>query len=144
MFYFFSSLTTDFNISLALRWAIQDQWSSGIFCLKNLEMTYATKKELDRCRYLASRASCLQNDDINTILAMPWENNCSWVGQFKSYLSQTLEDRFSYDMSQLMRLWYLSHRRPAKAQATSEGSGEPAHLRSLTRSFAVRTHKIWK
>ena len=38
-------------------------------------------------------------------------------------------------MSQLMRLWYLSHRRPAKAQA---------HPRSLTRAFTVRTHKVWK
>ena len=47
-------------------------------------------------------------------------------------------------MSQLMRLWYLSHRQPAKAQATSEGSGEPAHPRSLDRAFAVRTHKVWK
>ena len=27
---FFSSVTTDFNISSALRWAIQDQWSSGL------------------------------------------------------------------------------------------------------------------
>ena len=26
---FFSSVTADFNISSALRWAIQDQWSSG-------------------------------------------------------------------------------------------------------------------
>ena len=29
MFYYFSSITTDFNISSARRWAIQDQWSSG-------------------------------------------------------------------------------------------------------------------
>ena len=29
-------------------------------------------------------------------------------------------------------------------QATSEGSGMPAHLRSLTRAFAVRTHEVWK
>ena len=29
-------------------------------------------------------------------------------------------------------------------QATSEGSGEPAHLRSLSRAFAVRTHEVWK
>ena len=28
---FFSSITADFNISSALRWAIQDQWSSGLF-----------------------------------------------------------------------------------------------------------------
>ena len=29
-------------------------------------------------------------------------------------------------------------------QATSEGSGEPAHPRSLARAFAVRTHEVWK
>ena len=28
--------------------------------------------------------------------------------------------------------------------ATSEGSGEPAHPRSLARAFAVRTHDVWK
>ena len=42
-----------------------------------------------------------------------------------------------YNLSQLMRLWYLSHRRPAKAQATSKGSGEPAHPCNLPRTFAV-------
>ena len=30
------------------------------------------------------------------------------------------------------------------AYATSEGSGEPAHPRSLARAFAVRTHEVWK
>ena len=34
-----------------------------------------------------------------------------------------------------MRLWYLSHRRPAKVQAT--------HPCSLARAFAVRTHEVW-
>ena len=29
-------------------------------------------------------------------------------------------------------------------QATSEGSGEPVHLRSLARAFAVHTHEVWK
>ena len=29
-------------------------------------------------------------------------------------------------------------------QATSEGSGEPAHPRCLARAFAIRTHKVWK
>ena len=28
--------------------------------------------------------------------------------------------------------------------ATSDGSGKPAHPRSLARAFAVRTHEIWK
>ena len=37
------------------------------------------------------------------------------------------------EMSQLMRLWNLSH-----------SSGEPAHPRSLTRAFAVHTHEVWK
>ena len=27
----FSSITADFNISSAIRWAIQDQWSSGLY-----------------------------------------------------------------------------------------------------------------
>ena len=30
------------------------------------------------------------------------------------------------------------------AQATSEGSDQPAHPCSLTRAFAVRTHELWK
>ena len=29
-------------------------------------------------------------------------------------------------------------------QATSEGSDEPAHPRSLARAFDVRTHEVWK
>ena len=32
---FFSSITADFNISSAIRWAIQDQWSSGLSFLSN-------------------------------------------------------------------------------------------------------------
>ena len=28
--------------------------------------------------------------------------------------------------------------------ATGEGSGEPAHPRSLVRAFAARTHDVWK
>ena len=29
-------------------------------------------------------------------------------------------------------------------QATSKGSGDSAHPRSLARTLAVRTHEIWK
>ena len=29
-------------------------------------------------------------------------------------------------------------------QATSDGSGEPAHARSLARAFAVRTHEVMR
>ena len=29
-------------------------------------------------------------------------------------------------------------------QATSDGSSDPAHPRSLTRAFAVRTHEVWE
>ena len=32
---FFSSITADFNTSSAIRWAIQDQWSSGLIELKS-------------------------------------------------------------------------------------------------------------
>ena len=38
-------------------------------------------------------------------------------------------------MSQLMRLWYLSHRWPAEAHA---------HPRCLARAFAFRKHEVWK
>ena len=49
----------------------------------------------------------------------------------------------------LTRLWNPSFE-PAHeimvliAYETSEGSGEPAHSRSLTRAFAVRTHDVLK
>ena len=33
---FFSSITADFNISSVLRWAIQDQWSSGWYSLSRV------------------------------------------------------------------------------------------------------------
>ena len=36
-----------------------------------------------------------------------------------------------------MRLWYLSHRRPAKAQAS-------LRPHNLARAFSVRTHGAWK
>ena len=29
-------------------------------------------------------------------------------------------------------------------KATSDGSGEPAHSRSLARAIPVRTHEVWK
>ena len=29
-------------------------------------------------------------------------------------------------------------------EATSKGLGEPAHLHSFARAFAVRTHEVWK
>ena len=47
------------------------------------------------------------------------------------------------EMSQRMRLWYLSHRRLAKAKASLR-KGEPSQPRSLARTFAVRTHEVWK
>ena len=38
-----------------------------------------------------------------------------------------------------MLLWYLSYRRPVKAQASLR-----IRAHSLTRAFAVRTHEVWK
>ena len=47
---FFSSITTEFNISSALRWAIRDQWSSGleISCMVLISgcPIYMTKEEV--------------------------------------------------------------------------------------------------
>ena len=36
-----------------------------------------------------------------------------------------------------MRLWFLSHRRPAKAQVSM-------HIRAVSPAFAVCTHEVWK
>ena len=41
---FLSSLTTDFNIFSAIRWAIQDQWSSGI----KMPYLYRRMKQISR------------------------------------------------------------------------------------------------
>ena len=44
-------------------------------------------------------------------------------------------------------LWYINGPRQANlvliAYASSEGSGEPAHPRSLARTFAARSYKQW-
>ena len=68
------------------------------------------------------------------------------TSSFRTRHNEKMQDLSSFinTMRQFMRFWYLSHRGPAKAQATSEGSSEPAHRGSLTRVFAVPTHEVWK
>ena len=44
---FFSSITADFNISSALRWAIQDQWSSGFF-ISSILTSFSNASSLGR------------------------------------------------------------------------------------------------
>ena len=39
---------------------------------------------------------------------------------------------------------FLSQLEPWLSQSTSEGSGEPVHLRSLAGAFVVCTHEVWK
>ena len=57
--------------------------------------------------------------------------------------SANFEDKYNFSqvffsqMSQLMRLWHFSHRRPAKAQAS-------LCIRALARAFTVRRHDVWK
>ena len=48
-------------------------------------------------------------------------------------------------MDRVKRIWYLSPMRAAKVQASlrSEGSGKPAHLRSLARTFSAGSYKQW-
>ena len=62
---------------------------------------------------------------------------------FRVFLPTTSINGFSeifhyQHLSQLMRLW--SYRIGEQRRL----SGETAHLRSLARAFAVRTHKVWK
>ena len=52
---FFSSITTDFNISSALRWAIQDQWSSGFSIFQVPVFVYRTYRTyIHQCPDLVS------------------------------------------------------------------------------------------
>ena len=44
-------------------------------------------------------------------------------------------------LDRIKQIWYLSPMRAVKVQ--SEGSGEPAHPRSLARTFAARSYKQW-
>ena len=39
-----SSITTDFNISSAIRWAIQDQWSSGFYLHLSISKGFVSSK----------------------------------------------------------------------------------------------------
>ena len=50
MFKLFSSITADFNISSALRWAIQDQWSSGVKFLT--EWCPFSNLDIFKCKFL--------------------------------------------------------------------------------------------
>ena len=58
--------------------------------------------------FILCRALLLSGSSISHL------NTWSQLCRFKSHTSHMLE----WQMSQLMRLWYLSHRRPAKAEAS--------------------------
>ena len=61
---FFSSITTDFNISSALRWAIQDQWSSRLLN----EMKWATSWQilsLGVCDQVRHKLACTATEAWN-------------------------------------------------------------------------------
>ena len=75
---------------------------------------------------------------MHTKTLIPVNTSCKQTGQLidtASRLTRPKPNNFVAKMSQIMILWYLSHRRTAKAQA---------RLRGLARAFAVRTHKVWK
>ena len=65
-------------------------------------------------------------------------------------LSWKQENLYGWLFMSLLRLAYITE--PAheimllitQAMSTTEGSGEPAHLQSFARAFAVGTHEVWK
>ena len=58
---FFSPVTSNFNISPALRWAIQDQWSSGYDCTAN-----KWRNDLIMSSKLLSKLLCKNNTANST------------------------------------------------------------------------------
>ena len=59
--------------------------------------------------------------------------------RLQPWLAADIREGQGSEMRQFMRLWYLSHRRPARAQASLR-----RYPRSLARAFAVHTHEMWK
>ena len=54
-------------------------------------------------------------------------------------------ERRKYKCISLQKIFEPAHEIMALiTQAISEGSGEPAHPRSLATAFAVCTHEVWK
>ena len=72
----FSSITADFNISSAIRWAIQDQWSSGVGALqRGLDVTFI-KSWLRQ--YITNESVLLQS---------PWSSTSASISVSKVHIS---------------------------------------------------------
>ena len=124
---FFSSITADFNTSSAIRWAIQDQWSSGS-CLR-------TAKALARLRGCAgSPESSLVAYVISTII--------SWAGSFDTAIdiqvwTLTCIEKMKWECD-CPDIWATSWENLIMAYVNNKGTDQPAHLRSLISTFVVR------
>ena len=74
--------------------------------------------------------------DAQADLSLRWAHS-HFVGFVMRRLVWFCVTRPPSHLSQLMRLWYLSHGRPPKAQVS-------LRIRANTRAFAVRTHEVCK
>ena len=107
----------------------QDQTDQGLHCLPfRLHRLYPLLCSNQYCsnfRIITAIFSCVRIFRTFTV--------------FKAHKSQykALCNELILEMSQLMRLRYLSHRRPAKAQASLHGC-------AVSPVFTVRTHAVWK
>ena len=58
---------------------------------------------------------------------------------------QRSRSQVKQNSSELMYIYEPAHEIMVPiTQATSEGSGEPAHPCSLARTFTVHSHEVWK
>ena len=73
----------------------------------------------------------------------PLASLCRWAGQFESYIVGNPKDRFSHGMAHVLTYGPRLANLVLIAYASSEGSGEPVHPRSLARTFAASSYKQW-
>ena len=92
-------------------------------CVKNgaFDKRFASIKKV--CINLISNVTLIRDAIIKVSLK-----------SFDSYIKHP----FSYHLGRVKRIWYFNI-----AYASSEGSGEPVHLRSLARISAARSYKQW-
>ena len=90
---FFSSITTDFNISSALRWAIQDQWSSVFFCFVLfcfffiLQKNHFTYQFISLCHFNFYMHSDNANNPNLTSMYYPlWESLIKFNGIYVQFV----------------------------------------------------------
>ena len=121
----FSSITADFNISSAIRWAIQDQWSSGFtFAMLRLKFVAVWPRGFIGTRLSYSVFIWAPSSEFVSSSIPSWQILTAHAQPFRG--NRDLAFCLKVPLDSLL-VW-----------ASSEGSGETARMRRLAWTFAAR------